>query len=121
MDADRLLVSLFIFFGIGSCISPRWQRCALYCYMFPPAHRLHVGGVELSAAAAQLRRLYTLYQLPLLQEVRSFHGGESVDCCLLCSIVGSYQHFGGTYRLHFRVQDRGETFLRNVGNNLHDS
>jgi hypothetical protein len=38
----------------------------------------------------------------------------------LCSLVGSYQHFGGMNQLHlhFYPEDGGDMFLQNVGNYL---
>jgi hypothetical protein len=43
-----------------------------------------------------------------------------------CSIVGGYQPFRRTYRLHFKkfyfyTKDGGDRFLRNVGNYLQDN
>jgi hypothetical protein len=38
----------------------------------------------------------------------------------LYSLVGGYQHFGGTYHLHYQVGDGGNMFLRNIGTHLKD-
>jgi hypothetical protein len=46
----------------------------------------------------------------------------------LYSIVGDYQHFRGTYNLHFQgrsegnyfPEDRSDMFLQNAGNHLQD-
>jgi hypothetical protein len=38
---------------------------------------------------------------------------------MLCSLVASFQCFGGTYCLHLQISG-GDSFIRNVGNHLHD-
>jgi hypothetical protein len=36
------------------------------------------------------------------------------------SLIGGYQHFGGTYRLLLNPDDGSDKFFRNVGNHLQD-